>query len=236
MLLVAILADATNLFNYSCNVMRGRCQNVFWCELSNIFITVLKVRFFSQIMFNELTNSILLVFQFILAIATFCWFVEPFGTMLFCCSSKENLMRDKSSLKGTYLRYFTLSILFLCLLPAIFGSGDERIQTLTWNQRNADNTNDSQLVFNYELKPALPTSRWVLQWDEHSMDFYDISSTIDNRYYNYNETKDFLEKYHCEILIPTNEVFFQRYDIVPLFGPFGRCMRYTASIPNCSPP
>jgi len=94
------------------------------------------------------------------------------ASMIFCCSSKENLMREKSILKGTSLRYFTLSILFLCLLPAMFGIGDERIQTLTWNQGNADDNtvNDSQLVFNYELKTALP--------DYHHQDGFFVGMTI----------------------------------------------------------
>jgi hypothetical protein len=143
-------------------------------------------------------------------------------------------MREISSLKETFLKYFTLIILFLCLHSAFFGFGDERIQTLTWNRRNyADITNDSQSVFNYELKPASPPTI-VSHWSD-SLDFYDISATMDNRYYNHNETKEFLERYHCENLIPTNEAFFEWFKGFRLFGPFGQCMRYTASIPNCSP-
>ena len=143
-------------------------------------------------------------------------------------------MREKASLKGTFLKYLTLIILFFCLLSAVFGIGDEIIRTLAWNQRNnADITNDSQSVFNYELKPALPPSRWVLRWDENSMDFYDISATLGNRIYNFYETKEYLEKYHCENLIPTNEEFFN--GLTTDFFRFGLWMRYTVSIPNCSP-
>ena len=123
-------------------------------------------------------------------------------------------MREKSTLKGTYLRYFTLSILFLCLLPAMFGIGYERIQTaLTWNRRNADDNtvNDSQLVLNYELKPALPQSRWVLRWDENSMNVHDISATMGNRLYNYNETlrlKTFLRDITVRISFQRMKLFF----------------------------
>jgi len=138
---------------------------------------------------------------------------------MLCCSSKENLLREISSLKGTFLKYLTLIILFLCLLSAFFGIGDERIRTIVWNQRtNADNTNDSRLVFNYMLKPGQPPPIWALRWDENSMDVYDISATMDNRIYNSNETKEFLERYHCENLIPTNEAFVQRF--VGLLGPY----------------
>ena len=130
-------------------------------------------------------------------------------------------MREKSSLKGTFLKFLTLVILFLCLLSAFSGIGDKKNQKLAWNQRNsnADDTSDPQLVFSYELKPA------------EFMDFYDISSAkTDNSNYNFNETKDFLERYHCENLIPTYQAWIE-----PL-GSFCRHMRYTASNPNCSPP
>lgn len=137
-------------------------------------------------------------------------------------------MREKSYLKGTFLKFLTVVILFLCLLSAFSGIGDKKNQNLAWNQRNnnADDTSieSHRLVFSYELKPA---SR---QPSEEFVDFYDIScAKTDNSNYNFNETKGFLEKYHCENLIPTYQAWIE-----PL-GSFCRHMRYTDSIPNCSP-
>ena len=110
--------------------------------------------------------------------------------------NKREIILQRHSFKILYI----LIILFLCLLSAVFGIGDERIRILV-QKNNSDNTNDSQLVFNYMLKPALPPPIWALRWNENSMDVYDISVTMDIRYYDFKETKEFLDNYHCENLI-----------------------------------
>ena len=138
-------------------------------------------------------------FQFTFALPVI-WYVIYFGIMPIC-SSKETLLQKASSLKGTFFGIFTLIILILCLLSAGFGLGDEGNRSLSWNRKNYDVTNDTLMVFTFELKPASPMAM-VSHWDD-SLDFYDISGTMDRHNLNLEETKEFLERHHCEIIIPT---------------------------------
>ena len=118
--------------------------------------------------------------------------------------SKENFTRKNSSLKGTSLGIFTLIIVLLCLLFAGFGFGDEGIRSLTWNRKNNDDANDA-LIFTFELKPASPSSAMTSHWND-SLDFYDDSAKMMKRQLNLEETKQFLERYRCEIRLPIVKV------------------------------
>ena len=112
-------------------------------------------------------------------------------------TSNEMLMREMSSLRGNYLGISTMIILVLCLLSASFEIGDEGNRTLTWNRKNNDDANDA-LIFTFELRPASP-SVMMSHWD----DSLDVSATMMKHQLNLGETKDFLEKNRCEILLPT---------------------------------
>lgn len=121
--------------------------------------------------------------------------------------SKENFTRKNSSLKGTSLGIFTLIIVLLCLLFAGFGFGDEGIWSLTWNRKNNDDANDA-LIFTFELKPLeIPSPCRVYPWNDSLVSF-SITATMKKHQLNLEETKEFLVRHHCDVIIPTNEVWF----------------------------
>jgi len=114
-------------------------------------------------------------------------------------------MGNPPSSKGNYLGISSPIILVLCLLSAGFGIGDEGNRSLSWNQSDdAANVNNKLIILTFELKPKSPLAT-VTRWDD-SLDFYDISATTIDYYLNFKATKKFLERYHCEVLIPTGEV------------------------------
>ncbi len=129
----------------------------------------------------------------------------------------------------------TLGILVLCLFTAGFGVGDESFKILHWDRKssigNNANINDtSQSLLNYELKPVRLIEKMVYYWDD-SLDFYDISANITNVSFNFEETREFLERYHCEILIPNLVTWY----VPASWSKGGHYETYTVSIPNCSP-
>ena len=150
------------------------------------------------------------------------------------CSSKETLLQKAPSLKGTFFGIFTLIILILCLLSAGFGLGDEGNRSLFWNRKNYDDTNDILVLFTFELKPASPLET-VSHWDD-SLDFYEISATMDRHNLNLEETKEFLERHHCEIIIPTvkaSPVYVYGSNLTPQKSYEISYSQKTC--PNCSP-
>lgn len=127
-------------------------------------------------------------------------------------------MREISSLRGTYFGISTIIILVLCLLSASFEIGDEGNRTLFWNRKNNDDANDA-LIFTFELMPASP-SVIMSHWND-SLDVYKVSATTMKHQSNLEETKQFLERYHCEVILPTvtaSPVYLFRNDLSSIRG------------------
>jgi len=148
--------------------------------------------------------------------------------------SNEEIMREISSFKGTYFGISTLIILVLCLLSAGFGIGDEGNGSLIWTRKDNGDANDA-LIFTFELKSASPSSAMTSHWND-SLDFYDVSATMMKRQLNLEETKEFLERYRCEIRLPivkVSPIYIFGNDVSPNIE--FKLSNYHMSYSECSP-
>ncbi len=99
------------------------------------------------------------------------------------------------------MRISTSVLLLGCLIFAGLGLiGDQQIHPLSWNTQiyNTKQHNTTQNVYNYELKPWNPEDKW-----RNPPDVYDVSASMTDRFWNVNETREFLKNHNCENQLPT---------------------------------
>ena len=124
------------------------------------------------------------------------------------CFSKDPTKETYSplSLAGSIIRFLTLLIFISCLTFALVGLGNEQIKSLSWNNMRNNNIRKEhrqESFLTYELKPSTPSAKRVYSYWDDSIDFYAIFASMTSRIFNLEETKEFLDRYHCDINLPT---------------------------------